>query len=185
MEMELILNLLFLILQRYDFSSKSQLFISPISKRPVVSYIAKIRFFEQITTDLTEFAEEKLLFLILQRYDFSSKSQPSVSSLSVAVGCFLYCKDTIFRANHNGSLRRCRNRPVVSYIAKIRFFEQITTNSYLTSCFYCCFLYCKDTIFRANHNKNINYSFIIRVVSYIAKIRFFEQITTITKTDRM
>ena len=43
------------------------------------------------------------LFAILQKYDFSSKSQPlSLLSLS-ASRCLRYCKSTIFQANHNDS----------------------------------------------------------------------------------
>ena len=140
--------MLFLILQRYDFSSKSQL--------------------EVDGRDWTV-----VLFLILQRYDFSSKSQQATSGVCYTVRCFLYCKDTIFRANHNISCSLSSRCIVVSYIAKIRFFEQITTDGtrahYKTLLFLilqrydfssksqlwgkyqkalrCCFLYCKDTIF--------------------------------------
>ena len=92
---------LFLILQRYDFSSKSQHKPTPFVYIVVVSYIAKIRFFEQITTNKSRNIFRNLLFLILQRYDFSSKSQHWWQHINRQVGCFLYCKDTIFRANHN------------------------------------------------------------------------------------
>ena len=120
--------MLFLILQRYDFSSKSQL--------------------EVDGRDWTV-----VLFLILQRYDFSSKSQQATSGVCYTVRCFLYCKDTIFRANHNLTCLTLQSLPVVSYIAKIRFFEQITTQLFSFPRLTSCFLYCKDTIFRANHNR--------------------------------
>ncbi len=93
----------------------------------VVSYIAKIRFFEQITTLICGGFFNRTLFLILQRYDFSSKSQQGAAFPTRSVSCFLYCKDTIFRANHNVRGVAVCQAVVVSYIAKIRFFEQITT----------------------------------------------------------
>ena len=68
--------MLFAILQKYDFSSKSQLPYEEYNLGVVVCDTAKVRFFKQITT---LFAAEFLhvrLFAILQKYDFSSKSQP-------------------------------------------------------------------------------------------------------------
>ena len=118
---------LFAILQKYDFSSKSQrnvalfcwsscclryckstifqanhniagnLDLPPI----VVCDTAKVRFFKQITTWFTWPSQPVSLFAILQKYDFSSKSQlPATSDLS-SNSCLRYCKSTIFQANHN------------------------------------------------------------------------------------
>ena len=42
----------------------------------VVCDTAKVRFFKQITTLSNKSLEKTLLFAILQKYDFSSKSQP-------------------------------------------------------------------------------------------------------------
>ena len=39
---------------------------------------AKVRFFKQITTDVTQTSGTTKMFVILQKYDFSSKSQPDV-----------------------------------------------------------------------------------------------------------
>ena len=41
----------------------------------VVCDTAKVRFFKQITTDLLGYGRAAKLFAILQKYDFSSKSQ--------------------------------------------------------------------------------------------------------------
>ena len=67
----------------------------------VVLYTAKVRFFKQITTQLSENVRKLRLFCIPQRYDFSSKSQPDFVSAHVNVRCFVYRKGTIFQANHN------------------------------------------------------------------------------------
>ena len=42
----------------------------------VVCDTAKVRFFKQITTECLKGVVRTLLFAILQKYDFSSKSQP-------------------------------------------------------------------------------------------------------------
>ena len=41
------------------------------------------------------------LFAILQKYDFSSKSQPYAVKAFEDGSCLRYCKSTIFQANHN------------------------------------------------------------------------------------
>ena len=145
--------LLFAILQKYDFSSKSQLIkISPksvisclryckstifqanhnsdesaVRERVVVCDTAKVRFFKQITTPRWEKIYDDKLFAILQKYDFSSKSQPNTLSRRRNMCCLRYCKSTIFQANHNARDLDLLEAFVVCDTAKVRFFKQITT----------------------------------------------------------
>ena len=122
-------NRMFVILQKYDFSSKSQLSQSSASKFSDVCDTAKVRFFKQITTDNDISEQRPMMFVILQKYDFSSKSQHQTNMIKTLSGCLWYCKSTIFQANHN-SPRICRNiREDVCDTAKVRFFKQITTGS--------------------------------------------------------
>ena len=67
---------LFVILQKYDFSSKSQPLFFSTHSLTVVCDTAKVRFFKQITTPDNVHLHVRPLFVILQKYDFSSKSQP-------------------------------------------------------------------------------------------------------------
>ena len=95
-------QLLFAILQKYEFSSKSQLYqvanmrpycclryckstsfqanhnaiLSTSSAILVVCDTAKVRVFKQITTLGRLHFDTQRLFAILQKYEFSSKSQP-------------------------------------------------------------------------------------------------------------
>ena len=92
---------LFAILQKYDFSSKSQLTHNNKVDWQVVCDTAKVRFFKQITTNNQVFITIITLFAILQKYDFSSKSQHVLCGVDLA--------------------------PVVCDTAKVRFFKQITT----------------------------------------------------------
>ena len=48
---------------------------------------AKVRFFKQITTDMSEDGMPRMLFVILQKYDFSSKSQPISMRAGKTYGC--------------------------------------------------------------------------------------------------
>ena len=149
---------LFAILQKYDFSSKSQ----PIFVFPYF---------------------ERMLFAILQKYDFSSKSQPSCNHSITRAGCLRYCKSTIFQANHNVLWKKYRKLRVVCDTAKVRFFKQITTHYLVYFDFDGCLRYCKSTIFQANHNARNVGKASRTVVCDTAKVRFFKQITTVSVSE--
>ena len=145
--------MLFAILQKYDFSSKSQPLVVSVLRalsclryckstifqanhnqvlvlRLAVSVVcdtAKVRFFKQITTAPAGALLPVLLFAILQKYDFSSKSQRFFCFTIYVHCCLRYCKSTIFQANHNLRCSRTPGTSVVCDTAKVRFFKQITT----------------------------------------------------------
>ena len=121
----------------------------------VVCDTAKVRFFKQITTKDKKDNYLYELFAILQKYDFSSKSQHSLRCLSTAASCLRYCKSTIFQANHNVNKIHEILSKVVCDTAKVRFFKQITTQLLTKYIFICCLRYCKSTIFQANHNREL------------------------------
>ena len=172
---------MFAILQKYDFSSKSQLFFSRYrwqccclryckstifqanhnnnavfnGVNSVVCDTAKVRFFKQITTRPCKKSPREVLFAILQKYDFSSKSQRDTITKILWHRCLRYCKSTIFQANHNPNWT-LRPKPAG------------------------CLRYCKSTIFQANHNKPNSGAVRESVVCDTAKVRFFKQITTQT-----
>ena len=123
----IIIVMLFAILQKYDFPSKSQrndrtnivkrsclryckstIFqanhndkLLQTTMRAVVCDTAKVRFSKQITTDFLGMVGNLLLFAILQKYDFPSKSQLTFIFMCGHFSCLRYCKSTIFQANHN------------------------------------------------------------------------------------
>ena len=68
-----------------------------------------------------------MLFAILQKYDFSSKSQRKCLVNIKDTCCLRYCKSTIFQANHNRNIHIENGDTVVCDTAKVRFFKQITT----------------------------------------------------------
>ena len=123
----LFINVLFMILQRYTFGSKSQRLLNYMIVvlcclwyckdihleanhncltgiyiyMNVVYDIAKIYIWKQITTEDNNIFFSFLLFMILQRYTFGSKSQLSGINLSYLMSCLWYCKDIHLEANHN------------------------------------------------------------------------------------
>ena len=121
-------SMLFAILQKYDFSSKSQQPAMLAAYPLVVCDTAKVRFFKQITTILMINLVLLLLFAILQKYDFSSKSQRPSQLGKRKCSCLRYCKSTIFQANHNYGWQPRYSEYVVCDTAKVRFFKQITTS---------------------------------------------------------
>ena len=123
-----------------------------LKSRPVVCDTAKVRFFKQITTGLSAIVRNTMLFVILQKYDFSSKSQPIRVKILWLACCLWYCKSTIFQANHNYPWISELALKVVCDTAKVRFFKQITTDNWPSLYENSCLWYCKSTIFQANHN---------------------------------
>ena len=200
---------MFAILQKYDFSSKSQLLHLLLLLFLVVCDTAKVRFFKQITTCQCTATTDNPLFAILQKYDFSSKSQHCWPYSVMSTRCLRYCKSTIFQANHNWKSRSYVFTIVVCNTAKVRFFKQITTTRrhravaellfailqkydfssksqlevWPIDTILRCLRYCKSTIFQANHNSFLVFKFVYWVVCDTAKVRFFKQITTKTWTS--
>ena len=138
----------------------------------VVCDTAKVRFFKQITTTNESDWVEVGLFAILQKYDFSSKSQLSSAHIVFVARCLRYCKSTIFQANHNLKSLTCVLMMVVCDTAKVRFFKQITTKTLLDTKEGCCLRYCKSTIFQANHNPDKRIFFICSLFAILQKYDF-------------
>ena len=189
---------LFAILQKYDFSSKSQhisfnlsslksclryckstifqanhnTMISLFQIHFVVCDTAKVRFFKQITTPFSTCAFMYMLFAILQKYDFSSKSQHKFSHLLENSSCLRYCKSTIFQANHNPFANISLTKELFAILQKYDFSSKSQQKEgdehYLNSCL----RYCKSTIFQANHNCGTSMECIFTLFAILQKYDF-------------
>ena len=169
---------LLLILQRYEFSSKSQLVSMIHTYHVVVADTTKVRIFKQITT-ITLFLRARIsLLLILQRYEFSSKSQRLSPWWKWSWRCCWYYKGTNFQANHNRIWHAGLSEAVVADTTKVRIFKQITTSLVKFETGSCCCWYYKGTNFQANHNTRFVNKNSIIVVADTTKVRIFKQITT-------
>ena len=123
----IVLNLLFMLLQRYTFWSNSQPSrfwmreeerclcyykdthfeaihnqgLGYYSRARVVYATTKIHILKQFTTLFVDCISTSMLFMLLQRYTFWSNSQLFGTVNLVESGCLCYYKDTHFEAIHN------------------------------------------------------------------------------------
>ena len=196
--------LMFVILQKYDFSSKSQLdtctmllgirclwyckstifqanhnqFIDTKLYPIDVCDTAKVRFFKQITTPCYNKLFHLLMFVILQKYDFSSKSQPDSEFELLKNWCLWYCKSTIFQANHNVCPNWKAEHEDVCDTAKVRFFKQITTKPTSLRIEEPMFVILQKYDFSSKSQRENKWKNNRCDVCDTAKVRFFKQITT-------
>ena len=114
-------------LQRYEFFSKSQL-LAPVTRLSLWCCLPYkgTNFSANHNVVLLLFLPPVMLFT-LQRYEFFSKSQPFVISISITIWCCLPYKGTNFSANHNQMKLISLMLLDVVYPTKVRIFQQITT----------------------------------------------------------
>ena len=94
-----------------------------------VIYLAKVRIFQQITTEHFGKIPCRSMSFTLQRYEFFSKSQLGLPTQRQTPRCHLPCKGTNFSANHNAVPGVSTVDFDVIYLAKVRIFQQITTDT--------------------------------------------------------
>ena len=154
-----LLMMLLLIPQRYEFSSKSQLIWAVCLLPRCCCWYHKGTNFQANHNLVCLMVHFKVLLLIPQRYEFSSKSQLVCRQFMLTPRCCWYHKGTNFQANHNETFQSLCLLHVVADTTKVRIFKQITTR--LQEQTY-------DTI----------------VVADTTKVRIFKQITT-TQVNHM
>ena len=118
---------LFPMVQRYKFESKSQPHWLVAAFILAVSNGSKVQIWKQITT-LNSFIWQRIpLFPMVQRYKFESKSQLSQRSPSCHRCCFQWFNGTNLKANHNCLENPCGLLSAVSNGSKVQIWKQITT----------------------------------------------------------
>ena len=145
-------GVLLLIPQRYEFSSKSQLFSEGVLTRACCCWYHKGTNFQANHNCVQSWSCKNVLLLIPQRYEFSSKSQHKVRNVGASGSCCWYHKGTNFQANHNYPWNWRTWLRVVADTTKVRIFKQITTVRDIFPAFDGCCWYHKGTNFQANHN---------------------------------
>ena len=122
--------------------------------------------------------------LIPQRYEFSSKSQPTLSVLTTLLCCCWYHKGTNFQANHNRSWLFPWCRKVVADTTKVRIFKQITTILCFTWISIGLLLIPQRYEFSSKSQHKEQKDILYCVVADTTKVRIFKQITTKTINSR-
>ena len=122
----------------------------------VVADTTKVRIFKQITTYHLIPSRMRMLLLIPQRYEFSSKSQLKNGFKEVEKSCCWYHKGTNFQANHNIKGVSCIRLRLLLIPQRYEFSsksQQAYFDKYAPTS--CCW-YHKGTNFQANHNIALN-----------------------------
>ena len=143
---------MFVILQKYDFSSKSQRVNAATSKLIRCLWYCKSTIFQANHNRMLKEIPHTAMFVILQKYDFSSKSQLYLQEKYYRHGCLWYCKSTIFQANHNAELLGQQTLTMFVILQKYDFSSKSQRVSHKPPPAAWCLWYCKSTIFQANHN---------------------------------
>ena len=201
-------SLMLFTLQRYEFFSKSQLYIVKVSDsmrcclpykgtnfsanhnyedrwstpKDDVVYPTKVRIFQQITTQFSICICTLKMLFTLQRYEFFSKSQ-LVSYFTESLSwCCLPYKGTNFSANHNSSYQWNNKNFDVVYPTKVRIFQQITTSTGVGVSFtLMLFTLQRYEFFSKSQQERMRICRRLDVV-YPTKVRIFQQITTASAT---
>ena len=180
---------MFVILQKYDFSSKSQRRRPwPCSNTRCLWY-CKSTIFQANHNGAHILAIPSGMFVILQKYDFSSKSQPFHSFGFKLTRCLWYCKSTIFQANHNLNWWRISLRTMFVILQKYDFSSKSQHERQRRTAVCRCLWYCKSTIFQANHNYLTEYNLLDMMFVILQKYDFSSksQLSTVGlfKMDKM
>ena len=176
-------TLLFAILQKYEFSSKSQQVISRKFAPICCLRYCKSTSFQANHNYQILMVHFLGLFAILQKYEFSSKSQLIDISPIIIMSCLRYCKSTSFQANHNTIKNKRHTATVVCDTAKVRVFKQITTCLWVILLHPKLFAILQKYEF-SSKSQPVDYNGTeLTVVCDTAKVRVFKQITTIKASD--
>ena len=136
-----------------SFQANHNTFLSSRFLLGVVCDTAKVRVFKQITTHFRFVLLLHMLFAILQKYEFSSKSQLEGVTIKTLLRCLRYCKSTSFQANHNKTHNLFPINTLFAILQKYEFSSKSQLRKWYIAAVPSCLRYCKSTSFQANHNR--------------------------------
>ena len=112
-----------------------------------------------------------LLFPMVQRYKFESKSQPGHEYAVEFNSCFQWFKDTNLKVNHNPDSEPIHDKQLFPMVQRYKF-ESKSQHFLAFSAFACCcFQWFKDTNLKVNHNPSNSLFCSLWVVSNGSKIQ--------------
>ena len=171
-------DLLLLLPQRQEFSSKSQqLSCSPLSSARCCCY-HKGRNFQANHNKLFNEKSKDALLLLPQRQEFSSKSQPQFSDFNSILSCCCYHKGRNFQANHNLRVDPLGLCIVVVATTKVGIFKQITTAEHRGEVVLWLLLLPQRQEFSSKSQPVVSEIHANSVVVATTKVGIFKQITT-------
>ena len=145
-------NVLLLIPQRYEFSSKSQPERAALKTRVGCCWYHKGTNFQANHNILETTLRWKIVVADTTKVRIFKQITTASGSDKQRTRCCWYHKGTNFQANHNDCHSGIKDFPVVADTTKVRIFKQITTTKIHWLVSVCCCWYHKGTNFQANHN---------------------------------
>ena len=113
-----------ILVQRYEFLSKSQLEWRCFREEAGAYPCAKIRIFKQITTEKGFTMQSGGVLILVQRYEFLSKSQPVRKQAAFLVGAYPCAKIRIFKQITTCRGLCCRKRRVLILVQRYEFLSK-------------------------------------------------------------
>ena len=117
----------FSIRQRYNLKANHNCINGFPPQTKVVFQYVKDTIWKQITTLIGFMFSPYKLFFNTSKIQFESKSQPSMSIVSMIICCFSIRQRYNLKANHNTRRRMCTDQAVVFQYVKDTIWKQITT----------------------------------------------------------
>ena len=145
-------EMLFPMVQRYKFESKSQRETNQNYCINAVSNGSKVQIWKQITTYAGKRHFRKELFPMVQRYKFESKSQLENYGLGTQICCFQWFKGTNLKANHNQDYNVERKWQLFPMVQRYKFESKSQPGWRNGVPLGSCFQWFKGTNLKANHN---------------------------------
>ena len=180
MEEGLHFDVVFTVLQRYDFESNSQqLLIRLISRRRCLPY-CKGTILKAIHNSGHRRRNDRLVFTVLQRYDFESNSQLRRGRLSIDYGVYRIAKVRFWKQFTTNHRDWPRHHAVFTVLQRYDFESNSQQVAQSVNRERRCLPYCKGTILKAIHNHIVTIDSGTAGVYRIAKVRFWKQFTTAT-----
>ena len=170
--------LVFMVTQRYQFESNSQLDAALGAEIPGVYGHTKIPIWKQFTTIVKFLQLTSWVFMVTQRYQFESNSQLPSTLPDTHVWCLWSHKDTNLKAIHNYA----RKGLLWTLVFMVTQRYQFESNSQQTKAIFLQMARClwshKDTNLKAIHNGYYTISLDIAGVYGHTKIPIWKQFTT-------
>ena len=143
-----------------------------------VSNGSKVQIWKQITTKDMKSFDWEVLFPMVQRYKFESKSQQWSSLYRCNRCCFQWFKGTNLKANHNVLMFILKIWKLFPMVQRYKFESKSQPILSLSLSKSCCFQWFKGTNLKANHNCCGCYWNVESAVSNGSKVQIWKQITT-------
>ena len=171
-------NKLYSVWQRYNFESNLQRIIQFLFSTESCIQYDKDTILKAIYNKYKCLHPTRVLYSVWQRYNFESNLQRKYITISIAIRCIQYDKDTILKAIYNSSAYGMMREAAVFSMTKIQFWKQFTTTTKRLSTQRKLYSVWQRYNFESNLQHNAAKDKHKAAVFSMTKIQFWKQFTT-------